>query len=154
MIFGRYKAVDRFIVKLPIIPRCFWFCLFWWLHRADFLCLCQPCSVLRFYSILWTLCCVGSFDWLHIYLPLCFLPLFIFLYPIQRLSSNMRLFLGLFVVRYFRFFNLYIFQAKFGYRNIMLFTGVSHFCRCCSFGCNFHGWFVCLVLCWLTHLKM
>ena len=51
----------------------------------------------------------------------------------------MRLFLGLFVVRYFRFFNLYIFRAKFGYRNIMLFTGVSHFCRCCSFGCNFHG---------------
>ena len=39
----------------------------------------------------------------------------------------MRLFLGLFVVRYFRFFNLYIFRAKFGYRNIMLFTGVSHF---------------------------
>lgn len=28
MIFGRYKAVDRFIVKLPIIPRCFDFAYF------------------------------------------------------------------------------------------------------------------------------
>lgn len=74
----------------------------------------------------------------YILTALFFTAIYIFI-PNTKVKFKYAFISGLICGTVFQIFNLYIFRAKFGYRNIMLFTGVSHFCRCFSFGCNFHG---------------